>query len=501
MRDEDGQWYNKHSSLWHPWQDKTGIRHVPCFHREEAIFSIASSDPMFHVEHLEKLLSVVSQNQLFVLCHDILNEHEFFYAHELIGHPMATPYLSRKGNIAALRIANKRKSGFLVPEKTWNPNDIPLDYSRLVENITLIFKLFGFESVTPASLSEKVLRATLPTPVRITRPNCWLRRDILENHVGGRIDCATPALYRKVRQFDKNKAYLFHSRYVPSPFETPIILVSPGIERAMGYAAGFWQCDVMARHATICPIQIEGRAPREGERFTCWLWSGEIQDCLECGYDVHIRRGYGWSAMSDFMCPWSDILWQKYEQTKTFGDEHLLDIIKRMMVGVPGRFLRLPERYVLVPLSQIQEGDIPLLMHWRNDDERKFTDYAIRPEEDQESTALTPQGSYIVAEMRRELFHRMREEEQHGRTIVRSYIDSYCVVDTDTANKSYRNIGSGLGQWKEEETWEDAYVEENRIVGRRRGNLDMKAPGIEKDSRVALWKQYQRILQTQSFPS
>jgi DNA polymerase family B len=491
MLDDDGNFiYGGHASLWHAWEDKPGIRHVPSFLRNESIYSGYSRQALYAVEDMERLIYAVAHNGLFTLTGDVLSERTFSYANELIGDDHVTPYLSRTGNIAALRVSTKRKSGFLVPTRTWKWENTP--GKELIRELVHLFQIFGFESSTPASLSEKVLRATLPTPLGISRPSVWLRRDILNNHTGGRIDLAEPQFYRRILEYDKVKAYPFHSRNVPSPFRSPVLCAFPDITDTMDYATGWWNCVFISHQLDSrlpSPIQVDGKSPVEGEVIDKWLWTGELLDCIEAGYTlVEIKRGYGWHEMSDFMCRWVDLLWNKHEKAEK--DSWLKEIIKSMMVGLPGRFLRKPETYTLVPLAERRKGDIPLMMHWRESDDRKFSDYVVRAEYDKESTALSYIGSYIVAEMRRELYHMMKREVEHGNTVIRSYIDCFSI---DGVLSSPEMLGTGMGQWKEKE-YTDVYAESNRFVGVNEytKEKEMKYPGAEpgNSGRIALWEKY-----------
>jgi hypothetical protein len=496
MLDDDGGFiYGGHASLWHAWQDKPSIRHVPSFLDNENIYSGYSTLPLYSVPNMEHLIYAVAHNGLFTLTGDVLSERTFSYAHELIGDDHVTPYLSRTGNIAALRLSHKRHSGFLVPIRTWKWEGHA--DGTLIREMVHLFQLFGFESTTPASLSEKVLRATLPTPVGISRPSVWLRRDILNNHTGGRIDLALPRYYRKVLEYDKIKAYPDKSRSVPSPFSAPTLRTLPSFDECATYAAGWWHCVCIAHQRDPffpSPIQVDGKAPAEGEVIDKWLWTGELTDCIEAGYTlVEIKKGYGWHTMSDFMCRWVDLLWDIYQQAR---DEWLKDIIKSMMVGLPGRFLRQPETYTLVHISERKEGDIPLMMHWRESDDRKFSDYVIRAEYDKESTALSYIGSYIVAEMRRELYHAIRLAIFNGATFVRSYIDCFSVSPTLESNWNCPvPIGERMGEWKEK-VYTDVWAESNRFVGTQEGEKEMKAPGMSEgsDGRIALWQKYYNVV-------
>src|SRR6266446_1125855 len=118
MFNDDGQWVEKSVSLWHAWKDKVGIRHIPAYLRggehEQSIYGTVSKvEPLFRMKDMEGLIYAVAHHGLYTFCQDVLNEHEFPYAHELIGDEHSTPYLSRKGHIAALRVSYKKRSGFL----------------------------------------------------------------------------------------------------------------------------------------------------------------------------------------------------------------------------------------------------------------------------------------------------------------------------------------------------------------------------------------------------
>lgn len=202
---------------------------------------------------------------------------------------------------------------------------------------------------------------------------------------------------------------------------------------------------------------------------------------------------------------WSDILWEAWWKCRN-RSEHEQQIIKSMMVGVPGRFLRQPEEYLLIHKDQAQAGDIPIRFSHIEPDQPIFTDYVVHPVYDKEATALSPVGSYIVAEMRRELYHKMKEEEEHGHHVIRAYIDCYSIEPGSAPlgdSDSFRVLGSALGQYKEKR-YTNVYAEENRFIGVK---LDadgvpepfpeMRAPGFSKEQRIELWKIYRKVLESE----
>src|SRR5450755_2274760 len=169
---------------WHPWMDKPGMPCTPMYHRNGRLFSYNVA-PLYSASSAETLLETIGGNQLYVLCNDILSPQEFPYINELLGVRGCTPYLSRTGGIPAMGLRYKRRTGYLIPTSTWKWNE-PEPNKQLLDNLATIFKVCGYQAATPASLSEKILRATLPPETHISRPSTRLRTDILANNVGGR---------------------------------------------------------------------------------------------------------------------------------------------------------------------------------------------------------------------------------------------------------------------------------------------------------------------------
>src|SRR4030095_946624 len=173
-----------------------------------------------------------------------------------------------------------------------------------------------------------------------------------------------------------------------------------------------------------------------------------------------------------------------------------------MMVGLPGRFLRQPMYYSLIPLSEARawrpgeegEGDRALQLHYKEEGDRIFSDYAIRPEYDRESTALSHVGAYIVMKMRVELYDIMKREHENGRTVIRTYIDCYAL---NARTSMPENIGTGKGQWKEKR-YGPSWSEENRFIGVNlaSGEIDTKTPGFERggEKRQGLLTQFLQMI-------
>ncbi len=469
-----------HVSLWHPWNDRPGRYHPLRLYNELGSF-----------ESVESLIETVATNQYYTFVSDVMDSEEISFSEELLTHEKCKPFISKTGSVIALKLRHGKKSGYLLPGSIWGEKHTPGE--KLLKNVHTLFTLFGYEALTPASLSEKVLRATLPEYAGISRPSDMLRRALLAHSYGGRIDRKElREFYPVVYEYDMNKAYLHMSRLVPSPFSAPIGFYHGNNTRDRNrwrdFAASFLHVVLVVHGNGIHPIQVKDdlgdmQTPEEGEVIDRWLWSRELEDCLEKGYTLlHIYEGYGWYEMSTFMQEWSDILWEKYTEYK---DSPIAEIIKTMMVGLPGRFLKSPESYILIHERDVQKNDMPIILKYWQEGKEITTPWFIRAEYDLQSAQLTPIGSYTVMACRQALYRAQLEEVRKGNKLIRSYIDCYSVV---APTKQPENIGVERGDWKEK-VYENIYVEENRMIPA--DFTQMKAPGYTGKERRKLYETLQ----------
>lgn len=455
-----------HVSLWHPWMDKPGQRHSLHLWQE------FSSLPV------EEIINEVGNNK-YAYCQDILNPREV--STDLLLDKRTEAYLSRTGSVAALRVRRKRYSGFIIPGIQWGYTNID---QKGISAIQRVFSTFNLEAITPSSLSEKILRRTLPEKTYISRPSVMIRNSLLANRRGGRIQ-HVPGKWKEAYEYDANKKYLsVAAKGVPSPFVSPIRFYHSDIYQE--YPVSWLECSLTAYGQGIQPIQIEDRdtgdlrEPFEGESFTTWLWSGELEDCRQAGYTVHeVSQGWSWAYMSSFMAEWANILYEAYIKE---DDEDVRSIMKTMMVGLPGRFLKSPEIYTLIHRSEVQKGDIPLPSQWESGDS-PFSDWYMRvdseSEQARETAQLTPIGSYILSEARRDLYRDAKREENRGNGVIRLYIDSITV----TLPAVTLNQGTGKGQYKGK-CYSKVRIRHNRFYGVLvDGSPVLKAPGFTGEAR------------------
>jgi DNA polymerase type B, organellar and viral len=493
---------------WHPWLDKPGMHHSLALWQEQEIQQ--GNRTPYVPSNAEDVIEYVGRNRLYVLCRDILDQSEFPYGDELLQHERSQAYVQKRGKIVAVQLRAGRYRGFLIPSRTWN-HAVP--GPELAEDMEHLFHIFGYEAITPASLSEKVFRATLGERHTIYRPSVDLRKILLEYGEGGRIDEADEGkLYPVVYTYDIKSAYLFYARSVPTPFTPPFYHSRPDFHWILDFPVGFWQVEMLANGNGIHPVYLRDREngdrcgkrfPKHGERFIKWMWSGEIRDCIEKGYTLlHCERGYRWAELSDCMAPWSDILWNAYSSVSC---ETLKSIIKSMWVGLPGRFLKQPYVYNLIDQEHVRSGDVPVAanwfhfaQNWENIDPSnppKFlTNWYVRAEYDKESTALTPIGAYIISECRREIYRLQLEEEKKGNILLGSYVDS--VSFAKRAMSFLHRIGASPGDLKEEISV-DGWREMNQFIRQTDGFLDVRAPGISGEKRAMLLQKYREICEKQ----
>jgi hypothetical protein len=479
---------------WHPWPTKKGIRHLGTLWQDGAIW--IDQEASYSPRDAEEAIQIVGRQQMYVFCSDPLDQEEFSFSDDLL--LKSDTYMQKAGKVVAVRVKSGRHCGFFIPARTWG---FAYPSFEMIETIREIFSLFDIEAITPASLSEKVLRSTMADKIAIFRPAHHLRKILLENNGGGRIDLKEVGeFYPKAYKYDINKAYLFFSQEVPCPLFPPKYHVCPREEWLWDHATpGYWKVTMIAHGLGIHPIFLDNegkkRFPREGEQFTKWLWRDEIIACCNKGYTLlYIHEGYRWLKSSDFLKPWGDLLWDKFQSVSC---ETLKRIIKSMMVGFPGKCLAEPYNYLLIPLGQRKEGDIPITHNWFNhmdnwQDENKkfFTNWYLRKEYNEESTALTPIGASILKDCRLEIYRLTAIEEAKGNRLISTYID--CAVFEHPA--SSLSIGPLPGQYKEEKLV-NCWAEENRVIAEINGEVELRAPGhpAKSEERLDLLRKYNQF--------
>lgn len=480
-------------SRWHPWPTKPGLRHTLTLWQDNSIWK----DALTHadIETAEQAIELIGRSQLYTFCGDVMDWKEFAWSDDLLLHPRTDSYVQKQGKVVAVRAQAGRYSGFLIPARTWGFAQPSLD---AIDTTRSIFEKFNIEAITPSSLSEKVLRWTLGEKISIFRPSVRLRDVLLTHNGGSRIDLAEEErFYKRAYKYDRHKAFLSFAYAVPDPYFPPKYHIRPRESWLYDYATpGFWLVTMVAHGQGKHPIFLKDdkgrRFPKEGEQFTAWLWRDEILACERKGYTLlFIHEGYRWQKTSSLLQPWADLLWEKFQLAKSVEEER---IMKGMMAGFFGRCLQEPTNHFLVPLGQQREGDIPIkhnwiehLDNWQGGIEGKkfFTNWYLRAEYNEESTALTPIGAWVIMQCRLEMYRLTAVEEAKGNKLISSYIDS-CVFKYPASSLS---IGPLPGQYSEE-ILNNVWAVRNALIPDE--ETKMRAPGYKDKSkeRHELWQKY-----------
>jgi hypothetical protein len=450
--------------LWHPYQDKRGIHHIPLSLDQVPVTSLEAAYNM-----------LCSPPPVYAFCQNIFL---LPYTEEAL-EKKAVPFVTKSGNIIALQLRQKRRSGYFINCDGWKSDKPDEEFMEAVDHV---YRHFHLMAVTPSSLSEKILRCTLPERVYISKTSRLLREDILSNRVGSRIDTVeslgiSTHYFPIVYEYDLNKAYLFHSQMVPSPYKAPFMRLSPSLESILNeYPTGYFHVTMTRCHTAIPPIILKNILLHT-ETFTAWLWRDEIEDAVDAGYQFHeCDRGWSFPEMSHILREWSLKMWESYEKLTARKERA---IIKAMMVGLPGRFLRAAEVYSLIPLSEMLPGDVAITLPWKSRSDQIASDYAVRASYSEDAASLTAIGDYIVMRARQDLYHMMRAEMYAGNRVLRSYVDCYTTELPTMINR----LGTAPGTLKERR-YTDVTLRENRLIGTlENGELDVKAPGFGKSSK------------------
>lgn len=452
-------------SLWHPWQEPEKRTHT---------LSLLQG---FNFQSIEEAIATLAGGKYYAICHNVFRD----VPESLILDNRSEPFLSKSGHIAALRIKGRRGSGFIIPAIQWQEERYPSPDT--LSNIQSVFNIFKREAVTPSSLSEKVLRSTLPDKLIISRPSVALRRTILTNRSIARVTQWKRGIRsEEAYEYDKIKAYLsIAAAGVPSPFSAPIRWVHSNIWQDMPVSFMKVRMTAHVQKGKIQPLLLNSpttgsRVPVDNENIETWLWSGKAQDCIQSGYTLNeVLEGYSWYSTSTFMSEWANLL---YLACENYKEEAFYPILKRMTQGLPGRFLKAPEVYTLVHYTEYKPGDRPLENEWLGT-ESPMSNWFMRidteSEEARESSQLTPIGDYIVSECERSMYHDAKKEEEQGNKVLRIYVDSLTLAYPARVLET----GNRPGQYKVKRYWQ-AFFEDNRFVGYDEYNVIVaKCPGMD----------------------
>jgi hypothetical protein len=476
-------------SRWHPWPERPGRRHLSTLWNDHSIWKNAVSH--FDPDTAEQAISFAGRERLYVFCNDPMDWTEFLWSDDLL--LGSDVYVQKTGKVVALRVQSGRHSGFFIPARSWG---FPVANFEMIETIDRIYHLFNLEGITPSSLGEKVVRSTLPERIAIFRPAYHLRSVLLESGGGIIYNQEDARFFPEAWKYDLHKAFMSFADSVPDILFPPKFHICPAESWLYDYdTPGYWEVTMVAHGNGLHPILLgtggNRHMPVEGEQFHKWLWRDEIMACIEKGYTLlYIHKGYRWPDTTDFLKPWTDLMWSKFQQAESKEEER---IIKSMIVGFFGRCLREPTNHFLVPRGQERKGDIPVKPTWLEhqdnwqdiDCKRFFTDWYLREEYFEESTSLTPIGSWVIMKCRLAMFKLAQAEQERGNRLIDIYIDSA----TFEKRVLHLPLGPAPGEYNEDHLT-NVWSVKNALVPNE--IKKMRAPGYKENSkeRKALWQNY-----------
>jgi len=275
-------------------------------------------------------------------------------------------------------------------------------------------------------------------------PNRNCAKDLRDNLVGGRIETYQPGVYPDITEIDRNSAYVDEAAGF-LPCGKAIDLYAPGLTEANEYAHYYAQCVVFIHiNLSLGPFPFRDATtgnvsyPTEpGTYENVWLWKGEIQDSIQAGCQVVIRKAWAWSKSEPALRSWAE--WMYDKRGPDAPNEHVRSYIKRLALAAIGWHGMAPAHLRVVPWSEDNEDTTPIV------NQNGFpTGFVAVAELEKQPRQLTHWASYIYAQARRTLYRRELDEIESGNRLV--------TCDTDSLKLAYptklATSQTMLGAWK-----------------------------------------------------
>lgn len=340
------------------------------------------------------------------------------------------------------RLGPNGRGGALVDVSKWG---LELgDHVKLAD----LFFMYGFSSVGPGGLAEKMVRAEFECSPGITRPSDALRERILDHHVAFLIDGKWESAKRgRGWHYDFNSHFMNIARMTPTPFNAPKIGPCPGLDddRPM-----LIEAEVMITEtcpvAGPLPVKSEFRSKAEwprvkGRRLKGWWWKEQLQAAAGLEWEMKLGRSYVWDRYS----PWLDSYVDGCEKRKreTADDPVLNQLVKKTDRAIWGRWIAACQSLNLIEEYEMEYGAKNEWLATRPDGEP--TGYAIRSLPDPAPNYLTQISAYVQAMGALKLWELIQEAVRQGATVKSFYVDGM-ITDKQVAV----DLGLKDGQLKED---------------------------------------------------
>lgn len=358
------------------------------------------------------------------------------------------------------------KTGTLTSTTSWgvrSPSKTFLKALRIVQ------KEYGYGVyATPGSLGRAGLQTHLQNKhIRVSRPSVMLRRILLENTIGGRVDTPkrdkVPPDTTVVYDEDQNCSYPHAACETIDPTHTPVYFPksSPKLDNYYAYYARAFVRIPPGEDASkgfgVLPVRNELSSEvtfvTEPETYIGWWWKATLDRCKSLGYDVDILEAYAWKKSSTFMATWSKEIFATITRLKCLRDssseenkdiyEMAVDMMKIVGVSTIGSHGMHPETRTLVHESNYQKGDIALVDPYAHSP-NPFTDYYIRVTSNPDAEWLTHVYSFILDVARNTTWDRIQAHIANGTVVLASRVDSITTLQPGLLHVS----DSEFGGWK-----------------------------------------------------
>jgi len=346
---------------------------------------------------------------------------------------MATPGQNVIG-VSAKR--EKNRTAWIGQARSWFPAMRVGD--SFLHALRAVFEHIGYGTyTTPGSLGQRIWRAShIGSPV--SRPNIALRKKLLDNLIGGRVDTfETNVRYNTLYEIDMKSAYASMCTSLPYGTATRIMAGS-----VVSYATWYCECKITIPFTlpfgpfAIRKDSLHNSYPDQPGTYRAWIWRNEYERALQAGCSIDILSGWGWDSMDNRASIWAN----EMQRLRVSAPEYIADVVKKCIVAAIGRHGMQPYSYELIDYTIATEEDLSVL----SQGEHPITNWYLRKKEEKENSNLTHWYAYIMAACRCALYDRMLAEKEAGNRIIASNYDAIYLEKATTLK-----TGHALGDWKQ----------------------------------------------------
>lgn len=322
----------------------------------------------FDVYSLDDFCNAVFDNELLVLTDSIPS---FPYLYDTVISGKHSVFCTDVGRPSMIKLVYKGQSRFVVRASLWN-DSIAAD-SILLKGMRRTFNHIGLGvKPTPSSIGRETMRVAWIDhfgKYHRYRNQSIMCESFIKNTCSGPI-VATPGLgtqHSTAVLLDRKSA--FPTEMVQLP-DGAAVWCQEGIALT-DYPLWYGLCKVVINHDIPLgpfPVRVKGVSAsnvveyntRPGE-YDAYLWSLQVQDCINVGCEVYPQHGYAWQQTTDDAVVWTNSM---YDLRQRAEDEEMAGYIKVITNSAIGGLGGNRKGHVLVPEGQAVQGDVEMLTEY-----------------------------------------------------------------------------------------------------------------------------------------